>query len=550
MNKTKKYFLSKIIAIVLSAACCTGVVAPAVLAAEEDQVIEVTNPGDTVQVPLTINVEEPEPTNIFSATVSAEIPISYKSDDGSVLVANGAKIQNNADRSIQVTDLTVGMDNGWTLVPFNTDLSQSDGQKKVGLKLRSDLVAQVGAVNITKSDWKIGPNSSLPINMQVNLPKKISLQTTQATTDPADSIEQFATLRFTLDWAEDDAPIPVTHTVNIIPGDHGTIQNSESFTVEDQQTLTLPNVIPDTGYSLEKWIDTANGQTVTNQTKVTSDLTIQPVFTPQTFMVTFQAGPYGSLAGGNTSKQVGYGSTTTFPTPVPAPNYLFDKWVDQTGKTVTSDTAFTSSMTITAQFREDVTDPAYFNIDSDGYITGFSDAYMNLADKPTILKFPSEINNIRVKGIGPFAFACTTPGSSMEQNFLYNGMTKGKTQAVYNANSEIRQVTLPASVDAYTIDKFAFYGCRKLYSVELNEILRIEQNAFTGCNTLMVINLGKVTSIGQECFYACSLLSNIDLGSIDYSRNLGTSSFGDCSRLTAADKEQINNINPNALTGG
>ena len=160
-------------------------------------------------------------------------------------------------------------------------------------------------------------------------------------------------------------------------------------------------------------------------------------------------------------------------------------------------------MTITAQFREDASAPAWFNINDSGYITGFSDVYMGLSKKETKLKIPTEINGKTVYGIAEGAFA---------SNYYLNvvGLPQN-SEAVNAANAEIASVSFPAT--AISIKKCAFAGCKKLYSVDLRNISRLEEAAFIECGTLMEIDLSKVTYIGNQCFNSCSLLSNIDLSS-------------------------------------
>lgn len=532
----KKKSIAKLIAVSVAAACFVSTATPIALAAE--QTIEVKQAGDTADVPLKITPAQQS--KIFSATVSAEIPMEQK-PDGTVLVASGAKIQNNnPDRGIKVSKLEVDTATGWDLVAYDTDMTQYvNGEKKVALQLdatdktKTTQITAPGEVAINGSDWTIGKGGSKPINLKVAMPKNIQTQN--------DAEEQFGTLHFTLDWADTDPsdPTPVTkYTVTLQPGQYGSINNSASFEVEANGTLPLPSVTPDAGYRLEKWINVKTGATVTAQTKVTADITIQPVFVADTVTVTFKAGPYGSLTG-NTSVQVQPGTTATFPAPRPDTGYLFDKWVDQDGKPVTPATVITQTMTITAQFREDASDPTWFNINDSGYITGFSDVYMQLTDKETDLKIPKQINGKDVYGIADAAFM----GKPLsEADMEYNGLTR-KSDAEYAANAAIRSVELPDT--ASRLNKFAFNDCQQLHSVNLKNVTFLGERCFQNCVTLQNINLSKVTRIEKTCFNVCRQLHDIDLSRCT---SLGNWAFSACSRLTSEDQNKIRAINPSALS--
>lgn len=78
-------------------------------------------------------------------------------------------------------------------------------------------------------------------------------------------------------------------------------------------------------------------------------------------------------------------------------------------------------------------------------------------------------------------------------------------------NSDIEKIKFSSSIDS--IGWWAFYGCKKLYSVEFNDGLNtIEYGAFMNCHNLKEISLPyTVYSIGEDAFgVSCSTSKNIE----------------------------------------
>ena len=83
-------------------------------------------------------------------------------------------------------------------------------------------------------------------------------------------------------------------------------------------------------------------------------------------------------------------------------------------------------------------------------------------------------------------------------------------------NDTVTSVVIPEGVE--TIEKYAFYNCRKLSSVTLPEGCKtIGESAFEGSEILENVNFENVTVIGKKAFYNCESLTCDDLGGVDLS---------------------------------
>lgn len=114
--------------------------------------------------------------------------------------------------------------------------------------------------------------------------------------------------------------------------------------------------------------------------------------------------------------------------------------------------------------------------DNNAEITGY-------LGKESNITIPDKINNYSVISIGSAAFY----------------------------NSDIEKISFSSSI--HSIGWWAFYGCKKLTSVELNEGLNtIEYGAFMNCHKLKEVSLPyTVYSIGEDAFGVnCSTLKNIN----------------------------------------
>lgn len=62
-------------------------------------------------------------------------------------------------------------------------------------------------------------------------------------------------------------------------------------------------------------------------------------------------------------------------------------------------------------------------------------------------------------------------------------------------------VTVKLAKNVTTIPSYAFYGCKKLSAINLENVKRIGESAFLGCAMLKEVNIEKVVEIDREAFY-------------------------------------------------
>ena len=115
---------------------------------------------------------------------------------------------------------------------------------------------------------------------------------------------------------------------------------------------TAVTAVPTTGYHFVQWSDnsSANPRTDSN---VTASVSVTAQFAIDTFTLTYTAGSNGSITG-TTPQTVNYGSAGTAVTAVPAANYHFVKWSDNSSTAnPRTDSNVTTSVSVTAQFAID-----------------------------------------------------------------------------------------------------------------------------------------------------------------------------------------------------
>ena len=126
----------KILGIGLAAVMAFSASAMAVSAAEINQ----SGGSGTSRVELSVNASP------LKVTVPSVLPIWVDSDNN-VTVATNAKITNLSAAPVEVTDLSVTGDNGWSVVPFNTDFTKVPvDTKQYGMTMYDDDV--VNGVNV------------------------------------------------------------------------------------------------------------------------------------------------------------------------------------------------------------------------------------------------------------------------------------------------------------------------------------------------------------------------------------------------------------------
>lgn len=128
-------------------------------------------------------------TSRFSVTVPAFMTMVV-SGDGEVYAATNAEIVNNSTAPIAVTDITITTDNGWTLVPYNTDMANEKvDSRQIGFILNGTDGFDVILANDGR--WIAEKDSAIPLSYDA-----VVSATSEILTD-----EQVLTVIFVIGWA-------------------------------------------------------------------------------------------------------------------------------------------------------------------------------------------------------------------------------------------------------------------------------------------------------------------------------------------------------------
>ena len=144
-----------------------------------------------------------------------------------------------------------------------------------------------------------------------------------------------------------------TLTLAYAAGANGTLTGTSSQIVSYLASGTAVTAVPSPGYHFVQWSDgsTVNPRT---DTSVTANVSVTATFAINTFTISFQAGPNGTV-GAPTSQVVNYGGNTTLIAALPSSGYTFLNWTGTNGFVMTTTnpvnvTNVTSDMTVTANF--------------------------------------------------------------------------------------------------------------------------------------------------------------------------------------------------------
>ena len=128
-------------------------------------------------------------TSRFSVTVPAYMTMVV-SGDGNVYAATNAEIVNNSTAAVAVTDIEITTGNGWTLVPYTTEMADEKvDSRKIGFLLNGT-DGYNGALH-TDGRWTAAKDSSIPLEYDA-----VVSATSEVLKD-----EQVLTIVFVLDWA-------------------------------------------------------------------------------------------------------------------------------------------------------------------------------------------------------------------------------------------------------------------------------------------------------------------------------------------------------------
>lgn len=128
----------------------------------------------------------------FSVTVPASLSLTI-SKWGEVYAAENAEIINNSTDAVKITGITLTSENGWTLVPYSTNMASAKVDAKlIGFRINNTENVSTGNSEslFIGNGWTIAKGDALPLDYDA---------TVSATSDPIS--EQVLTIVFIVDWA-------------------------------------------------------------------------------------------------------------------------------------------------------------------------------------------------------------------------------------------------------------------------------------------------------------------------------------------------------------
>ena len=123
--------------------------------------------GNTVfkEVASTTYYAHWEEATVFSVVVPAVLPVTVD-QNGKVYVSN-AEIVNHSTAAVQVSSVTLTAENGWTLVPYASDMSHAKvDSNQIGFKINSAQTSKTGSTEqlVLTSPWQINEEESLTLS--------------------------------------------------------------------------------------------------------------------------------------------------------------------------------------------------------------------------------------------------------------------------------------------------------------------------------------------------------------------------------------------------
>lgn len=127
----------------------------------------------------------------FSVTVPASLTVTV-SEHGVVYTATGAGIVNNSSGAVQVSGVTLRAENGWTIVPYATNMAeQKVDSKRIGFALGGIQTAATGKSELlTASSMTVSAGATLPLSYDAVV-----------SANSAAINEQVLTIVFVVGWA-------------------------------------------------------------------------------------------------------------------------------------------------------------------------------------------------------------------------------------------------------------------------------------------------------------------------------------------------------------
>ena len=144
-----------------------------------------------------------------------------------------------------------------------------------------------------------------------------------------------------------------TSALTYIAGDGGSIRGQASQTVQQGQSGTEVEAVPNAGYRFVKWSDglTTAKRTDTN---VTANMSVTAEFEVIIYTLNYTAGENGSISG-TTTQTVQHGQSGTEVEAKPNEGYKFVKWSDGVATAKRTDTNVQANLSVKAEFAKSST---------------------------------------------------------------------------------------------------------------------------------------------------------------------------------------------------
>lgn len=189
---------------------------------------------------------------------------------------------------------------------------------------------------------------------------------------------------------------------------------------------------------------------------------------------------------------------------------------------------------------------ALSSIDLPSSVTSFGDYAFSGCQQLKKIELPSSVETV-----GQSAFDGCSNIEEMTLPKIYNNNAYGGAYFNYlfggyneNASDYVPQSLKKVTVSASEIPTYAFYGCRYIEEINIENATSIEGFAFSTCNSLKKLSLpNSLTNIDIYAFYDCSSLRTLTLPSS--LSHIGDNAFLSCFKLY-----EIYNLSPLTLETG